>query len=114
MLKIYHNNRCSKSREALALLTARGLPFEVVYYLETPPDLAQLKLLLQKLGYNARQLLRDKETEYTELGLDNPALSEDALLSAMVQTPKLIERPIIEWADKAVVARPLEKLQDLL
>ncbi len=63
MLKIYHNNRCSKSREALALLTAQGLSFEVVYYLETPPDHSQLTQLLQKLGYQPRQLLRDKEAE---------------------------------------------------
>ncbi len=114
MLKIYHNNRCSKSREALALLTAHGLPFEVVYYLETPPNRDQLTQLLKKLDYQPRQLLRDKEVEYLALGLGNPALTNDELIKAMLQTPKLIERPIIEWADKAVVARPLQKLQDLL
>ena len=114
MLKIYHNNRCSKSREALALLTARGLPFEVIYYLDTPPDRSELTQLLQKLGYQPRQLLRDKEAEYLALGLDNPALTDDALIDAMLHTPKLIERPIVEWADKAVVARPLQRLQDLL
>ncbi len=114
MLKIYHNNRCSKSREALALLNERGLTVEVIHYLDTPPDAATLSLLLQKLGFSARQLLRSKEAEYCALGLDNPSLSEAALIAAMVQTPKLIERPIIEWPDKAVIARPPVQLQDLL
>jgi arsenate reductase len=114
MLKIYHNNRCSKSREALALLNERGLAVEVIHYLDTPPDAATLALLLQKLGYSARQLLRSKEAEYNALGLDDPSLSEAALIAAMVQTPKLIERPIIEWPDKAVIARPPVQLQDLL
>ena len=114
MLKIYHNNRCSKSREALALLTEKGLEFEVVYYLETPPDQATLQRLLQKLGYSARQLLRHKETEYSQSGLDNPALTEEQLIAAMIATPKLIERPIVEWADKAIVARPPALLLELL
>lgn len=114
MLKIYHNNRCSKSREAFTLLTERGLPFEVVYYLETPLDHATLQQLLQKLGYSARQLMRSKETEYLELGLNNTALTEHQLIDAMVKTPKLIERPIIEWDDRAIVARPIEKLLEIL
>lgn len=114
MLKIYHNNRCSKSREAVTLLTERGLPFEVVNYLETPLDHAGLQQLLHKLGYSARQLLRSKEAEYLALGLDNPALTEDQLIEAMVKTPKLIERPIIERDDRAVVARPIEKLVEFL
>lgn len=114
MLKIYHNNRCSKSREALALLTERGLKFEVVYYLETPPDLATLQVLLQKLGIQARQLLRSKEAEYSLLGLDNPALTDEQLIAAMIKHPKLIERPIVEWPDKAIVARPPELLLEQL
>lgn len=114
MLKIYHNNRCSKSREALALLNDRGVEYDVVYYLETPPDQATLQRLLQKLGYSARQLIRNKETEYRELGLDNPALTESELIAAMITTPKLIERPIVEWEEKAVVARPPELLLELL
>jgi arsenate reductase len=114
MLKIYHNNRCSKSREALALLNERGLEFEVVYYLETPPDQATLQRLLQKLGFSARQLIRSKEAEYSLLGLDDPALTDEQLIAAMIQTPKLIERPIVEWADKAIVARPPELLLEQL
>ncbi len=114
MLKIYHNNRCSKSREALALLTQRGLAFDIVNYLETPPDQATLTQLLQKLGCSARQLIRTKESEYADLGLANPALTEQELIMAMVQTPKLIERPIIEWPDKAVIARAPIRLEDLL
>lgn len=114
MLKIYHNNRCSKSREALALVTASGVAFEVVYYLDTPPDHTTLHRLLHKLGLQPRQLMRTKEAEYTALGLDNMALTESQLIDAMVQTPKLIERPIVEWSDKAVIARPPEVLLGLL
>jgi arsenate reductase len=114
MLKIYHNNQCSKSREALALLTAKGLAFDVVHYLATPIDKTQLSQLLQKLAYSPRQLLRENEAAYRELGLADLALTDDALLAAMLSHPKLIERPIIEWSDRAIVARPLSKLQDLL
>ncbi len=111
MLTIYHNNRCSKSREALAYLESIQQPVQVVFYLETPPDAAQLTLLLRKLGYTARQLLRDKEDLYQQLGLADPTLSEQQLIELMVQHPKLIERPIIEWPDKALIARPLALLQ---
>ena len=110
MLKIYHNNRCSKSREALALLSERGLAFEVIHYLDTPLQEAELKKLLQKLACSPRELMRTKETEYKALGLDNPALTDAQLISAMVNTPKLIERPIIEGDKTAIVARPADKV----
>lgn len=113
-LTLFHNPRCSKSRGALELLEARGLAPEIVRYLETPPSTAELKALLGKLGISARQLLRSGEEEYKTLGLDNPELSEDALIRAMVEHPKLIERPILVVGDKAVIGRPPEKVLEIL
>lgn len=106
----YHNPRCSKSREALALLQARGLTPEIILYLETPPDQRALHSLLQKLGISARQLLRTKESEYTELGLADPALSDAALIDAIVKHPRLMERPIAVAGERAIIGRPPEAL----
>lgn len=114
MYTIYHNPRCSKSREALALLEAEGVPLTVVRYLETPPDAATLQMLLHKLGVSARDLLRSKEAEYTTLGLDNPALHEDALIAAIVAHPRLLERPVVVHGTRAVIARPPERLKEFL
>jgi arsenate reductase len=114
VIRIYHNSRCSKSRSALALVEQHGKPFEVIHYLETPPSASELKTLLAQLGITARQLLRTGEDEYRELGLADPSLSEDALIAAMVKHPRLIERPIVVANGKAVVARPPEKVLDLL
>ena len=113
-LTLYHNPRCSKSRGALELLEARGLAPSVVRYLETPPDAATLKALLVKLGIGARQLLRSGEDEYKSLGLDNPALTDEQLIAAMAEHPKLIERPILVAGDKAVIGRPPEKVLEIL
>lgn len=113
-LILYHNPRCSKSRGALELLEARGLQPHVVRYLETPPSAAELRALLGKLGYSARQLLRSGEDLYQELDLANPALDEEALIAAMVEHPRLIERPILVKGDKAVVGRPPERVLELL
>jgi len=108
MIRIYHNNRCSKSRATLALLEQRGEQVEVINYLDTPPDAAELADLLHKLGMTARELMRKGEDEYRTLGLDNPALGEDALIAAMVAHPKLIERPIVVANGKAALGRPPE------
>ncbi|BCJ08407.1 MULTISPECIES: arsenate reductase (glutaredoxin) [unclassified Pseudomonas] len=113
-LTLYHNPRCSKSRGALELLEARGLAPTIVRYLETPPDAATLEQLLAKLGIGARQLLRTGEDEYKALELANPALSDAQLIKAMVEHPKLIERPILVAGDKAVVGRPPEKVLEIL
>lgn len=114
MITLYHNPRCSKSREALELLEGRGETPTVVRYLDTPPDAATLRQLLRTLGISARDLLRTKEDEYRELGLDNPTLSEDALIRAMVEHPRLIERPIAVSGNRAVIGRPPEKVLELL
>ncbi|QXH48151.1 arsenate reductase (glutaredoxin) [Pseudomonas xanthosomatis] len=113
-LTLYHNPRCSKSRGALELLEARGLTPNVVRYLETPPNAATLEQLLGKLGIGARQLLRSGEDEYKALNLADPALTDAQLIEAMVQHPKLIERPILVAGDKAVVGRPPEKVLEIL
>jgi len=111
---LYHNPRCSKSRAALELLQAHGVEPQVVRYLETPPDAATLRALLRKLGLCARQLLRSSEEEYKSLGLADPTLDEEALLRAMLEHPKLIERPILVVGERALVGRPPERVLELL
>lgn len=114
-ITIYHNARCSKSRDTLALLTARGIEPAVVAYLDTPPDAATLRGLLAKLGLtDARALMRKGEAEYKELNLADPALGQDALIAAMVAHPKLIERPIVVNGDKAAIGRPPENVLAIL
>lgn len=113
-LTLYHNPRCSKSRGALELLEERGLTPTIVRYLETPPNAAQLRDLLGKLGINARALLRTGEDEYKTLNLNDTSLGDDALIDAMTAHPKLIERPILIVGDKAVIGRPPEKILEIL
>lgn len=113
-LTLYHNPRCSKSRSALQLLEERGLNPNIVRYLETPLSTAELHELLRKLGIRARQLLRTGEDEYKALGLNDPELTDEQLIAAMVSQPKLIERPILVAGDKAVVGRPPESILEIL
>ncbi|MBA1292439.1 arsenate reductase (glutaredoxin) [Pseudomonas lurida] len=113
-LTLYHNPRCSKSRGALELLEARGLTPTVVRYLETPLNAAQIQALLGKLGLSARQLLRTGEDEYKSLNLSDASLSETQLIDAIAAHPKLMERPILETADKAVIGRPPENVLEIL
>ncbi|KFE54562.1 arsenate reductase (glutaredoxin) [Pseudomonas syringae] len=113
-LTLYHNPRCSKSRGALELLQARGLSPTILLYLETPPDAAQLRELLAKLGIGARQLLRTGEDDYKTLNLADKSLSDDDLIAAMAAHPKLIERPILVTGDKAAIGRPPENILEIL
>ena len=113
-ITLYHNPRCSKSRQALALLESHGIQPELVLYLDTPPSAAALKQVLQKLGSSARQLLRTGEAEYRELGLADASLSEAALIAAMCAHPRLIERPIAIAGNRAVLGRPPENVLALL
>ncbi|MCP2230036.1 arsenate reductase (glutaredoxin) [Erwinia aphidicola] len=114
-VQIYHNPRCSKSRETLALLQAHGIEPEVILYLETPPDSATLQALLQQLGFSsARQLMRHKEEAYKAGGLGDTSLSEQQLLAAMVAEPKLIERPIVVANGQARIGRPPEQVLEIL
>ena len=114
MVRIYHNNRCSKSRATLALLQERGTEVEVINYLDTAPDAAELAVLLKQLGMSARELLRTGEAEYESLGLANPSLDDDALIAAMTAHPKLIERPIVVANGKAAIGRPPEAVLAIL
>lgn len=114
MFTIYHNPRCSKSRQTLALLEENGVKPEVVLYLDTPPDAKALKQLLKKLKIGARDLLRKGEQEYKDNNLKNLDLSDDELIDAMVKFPKLIERPIVVKGTSAVLGRPPENVLDLI
>ncbi|CAM4183371.1 arsenate reductase (glutaredoxin) [Serratia silvae] len=112
---IYHNPRCSKSRETLALLEQHGIEPQVVLYLDTPPSVSELKKLLLELGFaSARELMRKKEDLYKELNLADKTLGEEQLLQAMVTHPKLIERPIVVKDGKARIGRPPEQVLEIL
>lgn len=113
-MTLYHNPRCSKSREALTALQDLGHTPKVVHYLDTPLDAAALTALLAKLQLPARALLRTKEAEYAELGLADASLSEERLIAAMVDHPKLIERPIAVVGERAAIGRPLDNILALL
>lgn len=111
MLAIWHNPRCSKSRETLALLQARGLEPRVIEYLKTPPSAAEIDAVLTMLGIEPRELMRKGEAEYASVPDD---ASRDALIAAMVAMPKLIERPVVIHDGKAAVGRPPEAVLDIL
>jgi arsenate reductase len=108
---IYHNPKCTKSRQTLALLEARG---KVVEYLKTPPSKAELERILKLLKLDPRALMRRKEPEYKQAKLDNPKLTRAALIEAMVDHPKLIERPIVLANGKAAIGRPPENVLKIL
>lgn len=112
-IQIWHNPRCSKSRSALELLQTKGINANVVKYLETIPTKEQLKDVLSKLKISAKELLRTGEDIYKELNLKD-INDEEKLIEIIVQNPILIERPIIIRENKAVIARPIENLEDLL
>lgn len=111
---IYHNPRCSKSRQTLALLEEQGIEPQIVKYLEETPNADELKAVLAKLGISARDLLRKKEAEYKEAGLDNDGLSDDEVIAKMIEFPKLIERPIVVKGDAARIGRPPESVLEIL
>lgn len=111
---IYHNPRCSKSRQTLQLLEARGIQPKVVDYLQDPPSQSELKRILKLLGLEPRELMRRKEPEYKAAGLDNPELKREQLIQALQQHPKLIERPIVLANGKAALGRPPEQVLDIL
>jgi arsenate reductase len=111
---IFHNPLCSKSRATLELLKARGIAPQVVEYLKTPPSAAGLDDILRRLELEPRALMRTKEAEYRQAGLDDPTLSRDALIRAMVEHPKLIERPIVLNGRRAALGRPPEAVLKIL
>lgn len=112
---IYHNPRCSKSRETLALLEERGISPTIIKYIDDAPTVEQLQTLLAQLGFtSARDMMRTKETLYKELSLGDDAITEQQLFDAMNSHPKLIERPIVVNGDKAAMGRPPEQVLDIL
>jgi len=113
-VKIYHNPRCSKSRQTLQLLEENGVKAEVIQYLKTPPTAEELDAILNMLDIQPRELMRTKEAEYKATGMDNPDLDRAALVAGMVNTPKLIERPIVLANGKAAIGRPPESVLAIL
>ena len=113
-VRIYHNPRCTKSRQTLELLKSRGIEPEIIEYLKTPPGKSRLKDILKMLGLEPRALMRKNEDEYKKAKLDNPKLSKDDLIAAMVKHPILIERPIVVANGKAAIGRPPEKVLEIL
>ena len=111
---IYHNPRCSKSRQTLALLQDHDVQPNIVEYLVNPPDAATLQQLLSMLGLAPRQLMRTKESAYQEAELDDASLSDEALVAAMIDNPILIERPIVVKGNQAIIGRPPENVLELL
>ena len=113
-ITIYHNPKCSKSRQTLELLKQNGITPTIIEYLKTPPTAETLKKILDLMGLAPRDLMRQKEAVYAECGLDDPSLSDAALIDFMIQHPILIERPIVLANGKAAIGRPPENVLALL
>ncbi|TYA59110.1 arsenate reductase (glutaredoxin) [Formosa maritima] len=113
MIKIYHNPRCSKSRNGLEIIKESGKNFEIVSYLENTPSKEELKQLLNLLNINAESLIRKNEAVWKE-NFKGKDLTEEQLIEAMVKFPKLIERPIVTNGKKAVIGRPPEKISEII
>ena len=111
---IYHNPRCSKSRQTLEILNQQDVDTEIVLYLENPPSAEEVATILQKLGLSSRDIIRKGEEEYKLLNLKDQSLTEKELINFMSENPKLIERPIVIKDDKAVIGRPPENVLFLL
>ena len=112
-MKIYHNNRCSKSRDSFNFLTEKGIKFDTIEYLKDPLAKSEIKALLKKLGIPAKDLIRKGEPDFKK-HFKGKELTETQWIDAMVKYPKLIERPIVEKGGKAVIGRPIERVMDLL
>jgi arsenate reductase len=112
--KIYHNPRCSKSRQTLALLEENGVKPEIIEYLNSPPSVKELTEVIQLLEINPQDLMRKRESEYKQSGLDNKELSINQQIKLMVANPKVIERPIVIGNGKAAIGRPPESVLAIL
>ena len=112
--KIYHNPRCSKSRQTLELLQDKGIETEIIEYLNTPPDTETLNKILTGLGMEPRDLIRKGQDEYKALGLDDENLSKEALIKAMIENPILIERPIVITTKGIAIGRPIDNVIEIL
>ena len=113
-ITIYHNPKCSKSRQTLELLEKKATDIDVIEYLKNPPTVKKLKMILSLLEFSPRDLIREKEAEFKELGLNNFDLSDEDLIGSMVNHPILIERPIVLANGKAALGRPPENVLNIL
>ncbi len=113
-VRIFHNPKCSKCRLTMEILNDKGVNTSVIEYLKTPPNSDELTEILDLLGIEPRELMRKHEAPYKENNLDNPELTRDQLIQAMIDHPILIERPIIINGKKATIGRPPEKVFDIL
>ena len=111
---IFHNPRCSKSRQTLSLIQEKNIDINIIEYLKTPPDISQLKQILKQLEYEPRQLMRKSEQIYKDLDLGNENKTAEDLIIAMTQNPILIERPIVLSGEKAAIGRPPESVLNIL
>ncbi len=114
MIKIYHNPKCSKSRQALELLQNKGITPQVILYLEQGLSEAEIKEILAKLKLPVRDIMRTKEDEFKEQNLDDKNLSDEDLITAIIKTPKLLERPIVINGNKAAIGRPTENILEIV
>ena len=114
MIKIYHNPKCSKSRQALELLHSKNIEPEIILYLQNGLDFEEVKNILSLLKLTPRDIIRNKEPEYKEQNLSDHSLSSNDLINRIVQTPKLLERPIVINGNKAVIGRPAENILNIL
>ena len=111
---LYHNPKCSKSRQTLELLGEQGITPDIIEYLQSPPNAEQLQEILNLLGFAPRDLMRRKEDVYAECGLNNPSLTDAELIGFMVKHPILIERPIVLANGKAAIGRPPAQVLEIL
>jgi len=111
---IYHNPRCSKSRQTLAMLQEKGIKPVIIEYLQSPPDKNTLEDILKKLGLKPRQLLRTKEEAYKANGLDDDSLTDEQIIDAILENPVLMERPVVLANNKAAIGRPPENIEAIL
>ncbi|WP_261903014.1 arsenate reductase (glutaredoxin) [Vibrio fortis] len=112
---IYHNPRCSKSRQTLAILEENGVQPEIIKYLETPLSVEQLKVLFSQLGFETvREMMRTKEADYKEANLGDSAVTDEQLFAAMADNPKLFERPVVVANNRAKIGRPPEQVLEIL
>jgi arsenate reductase len=112
--KIYHNPRCSKSRQTLEMLNNKGIKTEIIEYLNTPPNIEELEKILNGLKMEPRELMRKGQDEYKALGLDDKSLSRHDLIKAMIENPILIERPIVITSKGIAIGRPIENVEKIL
>lgn len=113
-IKIYHNPRCSKSRQTLALIRERGLEPDIIEYLKHPPTPAQLKRIIKSLGVPVREIIRRGEAEYRELGLADPSIDDERLIELVCEHPRLLQRPIVIGERGARIGRPPEAIEAIL